>query len=285
MSVPAEWPHLGAGSIDSLLNIMDEKHNSTLKTTIPCRDRTGSEASSAPPRALPRRKRSNAGLGNTRRDVHQIITDAFLEAVGHAPDVRKSAIIYFKGIRCCLSVVSKSQFYERPPSIFASPKAGQTMLCIVKALINVFAPPENDPVAQDSIDALYNLLKMSIAHVEAADINSLEVVPARLLVTMFEVAQDLSGAYISIAGLARAAAAIGINEMVSAARSPVCEESFRVWWAIAMLDGYGEMNDLKASIPWYGEAQAWCARQEVSGLLCIYLVTEVYGIRRYHLSP
>lgn len=98
-------------------------------------------------------------------------------------------------------------------------------------------PPSFDNYsAEGNFDALYTLLKISIARLEAADINSIEVVQARLLVTSFEVGHGLNAAYISIAALARAAAAIGLNETVNAPSSPVCEEGLRVWWGIVMLD-------------------------------------------------
>jgi len=156
--------------------------------------------------------------------------------VGDVSDVRAVAKIYFNGIHSWLPVVPESQFYECLPSIFISPKADQSLLCLSMALINLFPTSEDGYSDEGKFNTLYTLLKIVIARLEAADINSIEVVQGRLLVTLFEVGHGINGAYISIAALARAAAAIGINETVNAPVSPKCEEQLRVWWGIVMLD-------------------------------------------------
>ena len=104
------------------------------------------------------------------------------------------------------------------------------------ALVNLFPLSEDRCYNEGKFKSLYVLLKTTIAQLEAADINSLEVVQARLLVTLFEVGHGLSGGYISIAALARAATAIGINKTVNAPVSAKCKEELRVWWGIVMLD-------------------------------------------------
>jgi hypothetical protein len=105
------------------------------------------------------------------------------------------------------------------------------------ALINLTPPAPDDFAQKELFESLYTLVKTSVAILEAADLNSIEVVQARLLVTLFEVGHGLSTAgYISMAALARAAATLGINETINASSSPKCEEGLRVWWGIVMLD-------------------------------------------------
>jgi len=101
-------------------------------------------------------------------------------------------------------------------------------------------PPETE--SWESFRPLYMLVKSSIAVVEAANVHSLEIVQARLLVALFEIGHGIEpAAYISIASTARAAAAFGLNqepdshpdEWVAYRRH---EERSRVWWGIVMLD-------------------------------------------------
>ena len=151
-------------------------------------------------------------------------------------DIRTVAEIYFNGIHNWLPVVSRSEFYQCLPSLFVSPRAELSLLCLSMALVNLFPPSEDIHSDEGKFDMLYTLLKTSIARLEAADINSLEVVQGRLLVTLFELGHGLNGAYISIAALSRAAAAIGVHESINAPQSAKSEERLRVWWGIVMLD-------------------------------------------------
>jgi len=88
-------------------------------------------------------------------------------------------------------------------------------------------PPE------DTRTDLYFLLKSSISLVEAADINSLEVVQARLLVCLYEVGHGMNAAYISIAATARAAVELGITGKMEGSCDKV---EARLWWGIVMVD-------------------------------------------------
>jgi hypothetical protein len=101
------------------------------------------------------------------------------------------------------------------------------------ALINTIPAAKDKP---DTLSPLYALLKTSIAIVEAAGINTLDVVRARLLVSLFEVGHGIPAAYMSLAATARAAVMIGINQTIHAASSPDREDGLRVWWGIVMLD-------------------------------------------------
>jgi hypothetical protein len=103
-------------------------------------------------------------------------------------------------------------------------------------------PPVKETL--DSFTSLYILVKSSIAIVEAANINSLEIVQSRLLVSLFEFGHGMPAAFISIAATVRAAVAIGLNETIKdpckdvSADCSKLEEGLRVWWGIVMLDRF-----------------------------------------------
>jgi hypothetical protein len=130
--------------------------------------------------------------------------------------------------------VSESLFYERLPTTFLKPRADLSLLSLSIALITRI-PAEED---SDFMSSLYTLVKGSIAIIEAANINSLETVQARFLVSLFESGHGIPAAYLSIAATARAAALLGINRTINDPCSPSSEEGLRVWWGIVMLDRY-----------------------------------------------
>lgn len=101
------------------------------------------------------------------------------------------------------------------------------------ALVNTIPAKDDKP---DTLPPLYILLKTSIGIVEAANINTLEVVQARLLVSLFEVGHAMPAAFISLAATARAAVLIGLNRTIHDASTSQRDEGLRVWWGIVMLD-------------------------------------------------
>jgi hypothetical protein len=166
--------------------------------------------------------------------VANTITENLLRAVGKVSDIRSIAARYFSTIHRWLPIVSESLYYERLPNTFTKPRADINLLSMSIALICKI-PNEED---LESMLSLYAVVKSSIAIVEAANINTVETIQSRLLVSLFESGHGMPAAYISIAATTRAAAAIGINETINEPRSPSCEEGLRVWWGIVMLDRY-----------------------------------------------
>lgn len=157
------------------------------------------------------------------------VTENLSCVVGDLFALRKVAGRYFSSIHVWFPILSESSYDERLSRAFSKPCAEFSLLSLSLALITTI-PPEDD--VWDSFSSLYMLVKSSIAVVEAANIYSLEVVQARLLVSLFEVGHDIEpAAYISIAATARAAAAIGLNK-----GNEMSEEGSRVWWGIVMLD-------------------------------------------------
>jgi hypothetical protein len=168
------------------------------------------------------------------------VTENLSRVVGDLAGLQKVASKYFSSIHLWFPIVSDSSYYERMSNVFSKPSAEVSLLSLSFALITTI-PPEDE--SWNSLSSLYMLVKSSIAVVEAANIHGLEVVQARLLVSLFEAGHDIEpAAYISIAATARAAAALGLNQIQRDVIEVVPEnlrndeEGARVWWGIVMLD-------------------------------------------------
>jgi hypothetical protein len=170
-----------------------------------------------------------------------MITEKLKQSVGDILGVRNAATKYFSSIHVWFPILSELSYYERLTSVFEKPCAEYGLLSLSLMLITA-TPPVKETL--DSFTSLYILVKSSIAIVEAANINSLEIVQSRLLVSLFEFGHGMPAAFISIAATVRAAVAIGLNETIKdpckdvSADCSKLEEGLRVWWGIVMLDRF-----------------------------------------------
>lgn len=164
-----------------------------------------------------------------------------MQSVGDVSAVRYAAVKYFKSIHVYFPIISELSFYERLAGTFEEPCAKFSLLSLSLALVTT-VPPGKDKL--ETFTSLYILVKSSIGIVEAANINSLEIVQARVLVSLFEFGHGMPAAFISIAATVRAAVAIGLNQTIEKPCTDVStpcsqlEEGLRVWWGIVMLDRY-----------------------------------------------
>ncbi len=174
-----------------------------------------------------------------RPSINNMITGKLRSSVGDISAVRNAANKYFKSIHLWFPILSELSYYERLTSVFDKPCSEYSLLSLSMMLITT-SPPVKETL--DSFTSLYILVKSSIAIVEAATINSLEIVQARLLVSLFEFGHGMPAAFISIAATVRAAVAIGLNQTIKSpctdpsADCSKLEEGLRVWWGIVMLD-------------------------------------------------
>jgi hypothetical protein len=172
-------------------------------------------------------------IGNfTQPSINVAITEQLSKAAGNVSDIRSMTSRYFTTIHRWLPVVSENLFYERLPNTFTKPCADISLLSMSMTLITTIPSEEGS----ESMSSLYTLVKSSIAIIEAASLNTIEVVQARLLVSLFEYGHGMPAAYISLAATARAAAAIKINGTVDDSSSTTSDESLILWWGIVMLD-------------------------------------------------
>ena len=178
-----------------------------------------------------------------RPTVNIMITEKLKQLVGDISGVRNSATKYFSSIHVWFPILSELSYYERLTSVFEKPCAEYSLLSLSLLLITT-TPPVKETL--DSFTSFYVLVKSSIAIVEATNINSLEIVQSRLLVSLFEFGHGMPAAFISIAATVRAAVAIGLNETIKTPCTDISadcsklEEGLRVWWGIVMLDRFDE---------------------------------------------
>jgi len=176
-----------------------------------------------------------------RPSVNNMITDKLKHSIGDISALRNVATKYFKSIHVWFPILSELSYYERLTAALDRPCAEYSLLSLSMMLVTTL-PPTKETL--DAFTSLYILVKSSIAIVEAANINSVEIVQARLLVSLFEFGHGMPAAFISIAATVRAAVAIGLNQTIKSPCtdvSPGCsklEEGLRVWWGIVMLDRY-----------------------------------------------
>lgn len=176
-----------------------------------------------------------------RASVDSMITDKLKHSIGDIAALRNVATKYFKSIHVWFPILSELSYYERLATAFDTPSAEYGLLSLSMILITNLLPAKE---TLDSFTSLYILVKSSIAIVEAANINSLDIVQARLLVSLFEFGHGMPAAFISIAATVRAAVAIGLNHTINRPCKDVSmssskrEEGLRVWWGIVMLDRY-----------------------------------------------
>jgi hypothetical protein len=169
--------------------------------------------------------------------VSNAVTDQLSNGVGDVSAVRNIAVKYFKTMHLWFPILSDISFYEGLSNVFLQPRADYSLLTLSIALISTMPSDEKE------MSSLYFLVKNSIGIVEASNINSLEVVQARTLVSLFEVGHGLDpAAFISLAATARAAAAVGLNRTIENRCSgsvdvlSKSEQGLRVWWGIVLLD-------------------------------------------------
>ena len=85
---------------------------------------------------------------------------------------------YFNTVHAWLQVISQDRYYRRLPSFFDGGNPGFSVLTLSVVLINL--------VAQTSGNSLYLSIKSMIGVLEGMGIDSLDLLQARLLVTVFE---------------------------------------------------------------------------------------------------
>lgn len=171
--------------------------------------------------------------------AHTIRTQVFT-IIGDESRIRAVAAVYFRTIHPWFPILAEGPFYERLTYIltYTSPDLSLLTLCMVL----LGAKPVDDEIPP-RMRSLYILLKGFIATLEAIEINSVELLQCRLLLTIFEVGHGMyPAAYISMGANVRAAVALGANEVSKAQleetfKSPGrAGEARRIWRGIVIAD-------------------------------------------------
>ncbi|KNG80510.1 hypothetical protein ANOM_010058 [Aspergillus nomiae NRRL 13137] len=182
---------------------------------------------------------------------HTIRTQVFT-IIGDESRIRAVAAIYFRTIHPWFPILAEAPFYECLSHIFTHPSPDLSLLTLCMVLLG--ANPVKDEITP-RMRSLYILVKGYIASLEAIDVNSLELLQCRLLLTIFEVGHGLyPAAYISIGANVRAAVALGANEASKAElektfkSSEKADEARCTWRGIVITDRYVSLESNKGPI-------------------------------------
>ncbi|UDD59383.1 hypothetical protein AFCA_006803 [Aspergillus flavus] len=183
--------------------------------------------------------------------AHTIRTQVFT-IIGDESRIRAVAAVYFRTIHPWFSILAEGPFYERLTYILTYTSPDLSLLTLCMDLLG--AKPVDDEIPP-RMRSLYILLKGFIATLEAIEINSLELLQCRLLLTIFEVGHGMyPAAYISMGANVRAAVALGANEVSKAQleetfKSPGrAGEARRIWRGIVIADRYVSLESNKGPI-------------------------------------
>ena len=189
--------------------------------------------------------KSLSGLDPFRHDTLRqptadlAISKEAIKILGTLENTHRIAVTYFATISQRMPIVSRKRLFDRLPSLFASPRADFTALCLCIHLVQQ-APPQDEQSMQS---LLYVTTKSVISLLESTGYLSLNVIQCRLLLTFYELGHGIyPAASISIGACARAARALGLNKKnfhtvdTDALARIVSEEEKRVWYAVMNLD-------------------------------------------------
>lgn len=149
---------------------------------------------------------------------------------------------YSRTIELWFPILPENKFCGRLPSTWDDATIDFTLLCLTIVLLGTI--PESGPEGGSTtleFMSLYRCTKSWVALLEGGGINSLEVVQARLFITLFEVAHGLyPAAYISVGAAVRAAEALVVYGQPGASlfqsKPEETEERMMTWRGILILD-------------------------------------------------
>lgn len=131
-------------------------------------------------------------------DISVAITNRVFAFVSSESDLWDHMARYFNTVHTWLPVISQDRYYRRLSSFSDGQNPGFSVLTLTIILIST--------VPQTSGSSLYLSIKRFIAVLDGMGINSLDLLQARLLVTVFEVGHGyFQAGNISIGAVARAA--------------------------------------------------------------------------------
>ncbi|KAF2871442.1 hypothetical protein BDV95DRAFT_572041 [Massariosphaeria phaeospora] len=161
--------------------------------------------------------------------------------VGNSQQVADWTAEYFRTIHLWLPVLSQTNFYTRLQSV--QPETDSMDFSALILAMNLVCSKSVNAALTTPTRALYLLVKTLVSTLEADGVNSLEMVQARLLVTVFELGHGLyPAAYISAGANVRAAVDLGVNagsdeQLVETFGSrEIVEEAQKVWSGIIIAD-------------------------------------------------
>lgn len=148
---------------------------------------------------------------------------------------------FFETIHTWFPFISRTRYYEQMAVVWNQPKPDLGLLALATFLLT--CAPEHQRLTNQT-SSLYTFMKSIIGALESTGLNTLELIHARLLITIFEGGHGIShAAYISMGSTIRAAAALGLDRihanqtMFSCLKPPInMEDAKQTWRGIMCLD-------------------------------------------------
>lgn len=158
--------------------------------------------------------------------------------------MRKVASQYFENIQPFMPMISKKLFYERHLNPLAPTQTDVLLLCFCMKIFT-WNPSEDDsdPQTPDYLSA-----KHFMVDVEVAGIFTLQVLQASLLIAIYEIGHGIyPAAQFSVGACAARGVALDLEkEWINGTTSRLSwveqEERLRVWWAIVILERFGNID-------------------------------------------
>jgi hypothetical protein len=164
--------------------------------------------------------------------------------LGSSSKIRGITSRYFDQIHPFMPIISKKQFYERHLSPLATPKADVLLLCLCMKIFT-WEPSET---TTDLKTPDYLTAKHFVTEIEAAGIFTLQVLQASVLIAIYELGHGIYPSLnLTISSCATRAIALDLeNELTEHTSSRFTwveqEERRRVWWAVIILERFGESH-------------------------------------------
>lgn len=147
---------------------------------------------------------------------------------------------YWDKIHWWMPIISKKRFYDNSLNPLVPLGVDIVLLLATMRLIQWYPEQEPRPEAE------YVAIRYAIFEAETAGILTLQLLQAKVILTVYEFAHAIyPAAYLSVGACARYGTSLGINQslkMYPLAATPELileiEEKKRTWWLILLLDRY-----------------------------------------------
>ncbi|UKZ54120.1 hypothetical protein TrVGV298_007926 [Trichoderma virens] len=184
---------------------------------------------------------TSAQLKVPEPDIGHLITKDVSECVGDVANIKAISDKFFTSVHEWMPIISKIQFLTNLVSWLTHKRAELYFLILAMKLSCEQVSGPRTP--------LYQITKYLQFRIENSGALSLQVIQGSVLIAIYEMGHGIyPSAYLSIAGCARYATALGIDKSIlcrdldGVPRNEL-EERRRVWWSILVLDRFLNLSD------------------------------------------
>ena len=166
----------------------------------------------------------------TPSSIENNILNQASSIIGEDSNILRFTTAYLETVHTWFPVLNRTQVLSLSGPI--SPTATSSLLSVCMLLIN--KSPNNLELSSETL-SIYTFLKGSVGLLDGIEINTLELLQCRLLVTLFEFSHGMyPAAYISIGAASRATSALKMSEKLYG--EGLQKEGEAVWRGIVVLE-------------------------------------------------